>query len=200
MRCIQRQCVLPARKFLGRSLGQTLNYPGWFPVIVADKSDNLAIIYDDVTVTMGAALTKTAVLGTGSKIDSARENGFRVLRTDYWVDFAGKTSGEGPIMVGASVAQDAPTVAQTINTDPQDSSDYGGNAQTKRPVWLLELLEQGETGGPSGRNLKGSFKPRWSAPEGENFDWWAYNMDTATLTTGLLVRIFAKHYGVWLRD
>ena len=47
-------------------------------------SDNImaGIVWDDITLTLGTLGNKTAT-GTNSKIDAARLQGFRVLRTEW---------------------------------------------------------------------------------------------------------------------
>lgn len=163
---------------------------------MAKNSENLAIVYDDVTIALGALATKTGILGTG-KIDSSRLNGFRVMKCEYWISYEGKTSGEGPIMIGAASGLTLTNIESAIEGDPQSGIDPL-NANTKLPVWPLEMLPEGPT--VQNEIMKGSFNPRWSTPEGFNFVWWAYNCDGGALTTGTDVHIFAKFYGVWLRD
>ncbi len=43
-------------------------------------------------------------------------------------------------------------------------------------------------------------KVNWSVIEGDELVIWAYNMDSAPLTTGALLRFAAEWMGVWLRD
>lgn len=162
------------------------------------KSENLAIVYDDVTVTLGTLASKDAI-AEASKIDSTRGNGFRIMKTEYWVDFRGKTANEGPLMVGMSAIFDAAGVESAIEADPQDSSEDSNNLLAKRPIWPLALLQAAPDGNDQQVQMH-SVNPRWSVPEGENLYWWVYNMGAAGLTTGTVVHIFAKHYGVWLRD
>lgn len=122
------------------------------------------------------------------------------MKTEYWMSFISKTAGEGPFMFGFAVNADATLVEAAIEGDPQDSSSPV-NADTKFPVWPLEMISETDTEtGNSEHCHKGKFTPRWSNIEGKNAVWWVYNMDGVAATTGTLVRVFAKHYGVWLRD
>lgn len=168
---------------------------------MAKNSENLNIVYDDVTIDVGALASKDCI-ASASKIDSSRLNGFRIIKTEYWMDFEGKTAGEGPIMVGFSPLHSASEVEDTIEADPQSSAEMENNAVAKRPVFPLEMYptDGGDTNFEQQRIKKGSFNPRWSVIEGRSAFWWVYNMEGAALTTGMLVHIFAKHYGVWLRD
>ncbi len=150
-------------------------------------------------IVLGALAAKDAVDAV-SKIDASRLNGFRIMKTEYWIDYGNKTTAEGPITVGFAVHHSEGEVEEAIEADPQNSADMVLNATAKRPVWPLETIPQSGTGSPSDLVPMRSFNPRWSCIEGKNAFWWAYNRDDAALTTGGVVNIFAKHYGVWLRD
>lgn len=162
------------------------------------KDNNLAIVYDDLQLAIGALASKDCI-AIASKIDSARLNGFRVMRTEYWIDWAGKITGEGPIIFGFTVHHSAGEVELTIEADPQSSAELEGNAVAKRPVWPLEIAGIVATEGPP-EGQKGVFNPKWSNIEGRGAFWWAYNLDDAALQTGMVCHFFAKHFGVWLRD
>ncbi len=160
----------------------------------------LAIVYDDVTITLGTLGSKTVIHGT-SKIDSARTNGFRVMKGDYWMDYIGKTATEGPIVLGYNIGLSTAEVAEAIVDDPQSSTADKNAGETMRPVWPLELVPLTHaTIGVGVSALKGTFNPKWSVPEGQSSNWFAFNMDGGALTTGMSVRIFCKWFGVWLRD
>lgn len=180
---------------------------GWLPLLnkvtggdlIAKNTENLAIIYDDVELALGALAGKDAIAAP-SKIDASRENGFRVMKTEYWMIFYGKTTAEGPIMVGLAPNLAAASIEETIEADPQSRTDDQVTPDSKRPVFPLEIIDYTEVDMTNLQPYKGEVKIRWSIPEGNNLNWFAYNMNAAGLTTGTVVRIFAKHYGVWLRD
>lgn len=166
---------------------------------IAKNSENLDIVYDDVTITLGALAAKDAI-SSDSKIDAARLQGFRVMKTEYWIDYSGKATGEGPVMVGFSMNHTVGEVEEAFEADPGDRTSIQ-NAQAKRPVWPLKMIPAHavQLDVPD-KVLGGTFNPRWSCIEGKAAIWWAYNMDSSALTTGTVIRIFAKHFGVWLRD
>lgn len=168
---------------------------------MAKNSENLAIVYDNVTID-ASSLGATAAVAAASKIDASRGNGFRIMKTEYWVSVKG-LDDHGPIMVGFSAIFDASGVESCIESDPQDSSEDTNNFLAKRPVWPLKMFvpSQADASGnyDNVQHDKSEFNPRWSVPEGENAYWWVYNMTTA-LDAACTVNIFAKHYGVWLRD
>ncbi len=169
------------------------------------KNEKAGIVYDDVEIALSTLGSKAAILSE-SKIDSLREQGFRVLKTQYWIEFLGKADGEGPLVVGLSCGQDAAHLAGAISADPQgqfDTPEEVANEAAKRPVWPLYLIARSalKSGTAGFANFDTQeLKPQWSAREGGHFDWFVYNMDGGALTTGCTIRIFAKHFGVWLDD
>ncbi len=172
---------------------------------MASKTDQgLALLYDDIVITLGA-LGANSVAITASKIDAARENGFRVIKTQYWIDWQGKTAVEGPVIVGYAFGMDANAISATISSDPQSSNLDFVDGETKNPVFPMELIPFASTDGGGATPGQGGFTmgevvPRWSVPEGSNLNWFARNLGGAGMTTGTVVLIFAKHFGVWLRD
>ncbi len=164
------------------------------------KSDRSGIVYDNAQVTLGALANGAAAL-QASKIDSARENGFRVLKTQWWVQWRFPTASEGPVMFGLAIGVDADAVATIIQADPQSAGSNAiiDNTQTKRPLWPLAMLHAEDT---DARHLhdKGEVMPRWSVQEDQTMQWWGFNVSGSTLTTGSQLKFFAKHFGVWLRD
>lgn len=167
-------------------------------LIMANNSKNLAIVYDDVRILVSTLATKTAILGA-SKIDASREMGFRIMKTEYVVGWNNTTAGDGPLVLGFAANLNQAEIEEAIEGDPQSSVDTE-DAETIRPVWVLGML----AGSAAHGNLDGgrvhSFTPKWSIPEGSAGQWFVYNIDSASMTDGTVVSIFAKHYGVWLRD
>ncbi len=160
------------------------------------KSERSGILYDEGNVSLSTLANKVA-LTIGSKIDGSRENGFRILRTDYWITGHDFTAGEYPITVGLSFGSlSVAEIAEAFAADPQSSDKRNLIEQTMRPIFILGIL--GDTGDM--RFLTGTVKPRWSSPEGAAVKFFAYNSTGATLTTGASVRLIAKHFGVWLKD
>lgn len=172
---------------------------------MASKTDQgLALLYDDVVITLSTLGAATAVTAT-SKIDNSRENGFRVIKTQYWVDWFGKTAVEGPLMVGIAFGVNASEIAETISDDPQSRLKDFNDAETRRPVFPLVMIPTASTDAGGVTPSQGAFPMseitlRWSAPEGSSVLWFAFNAGGGALTTGAGVAIFAKHFGVWLND
>ncbi len=167
---------------------------------MAGFSDNpmAGIIYDDTTINLSTLPAGTAII-LPSKIDASREQGFRILRTEWHIAYDGITIGEGPVVFGFSCNVAATEIEACIEADPQDSADRVGNTQSSQPVW--PLVYQARSEGENGiEPLNGMLKPRWTVPEGEQANWFAYNRSSSALTTGGVFFVFAKHFGVWLND
>lgn len=126
------------------------------------------------------------------------------MKTEYWISAEAKVVAEGPIMVGVAARCDnAAEIEECIEADPQIRGADPEEVQAKRPVWPLEMFGAEEGHGTNESGLvakKGTVNLRWSCPEGTGLLWWAYNAGAGALTTGCVVVVFAKHYGVWLRD
>lgn len=163
----------------------------------------LAILHDQVTITVGA-LAALDLISQTSKIDSSRTRGFRVMRYEYGIVYRGKTASEGPLLVGDAFNPSATAdMEECLEADPQDDfSSDGSVAQNiaNRPVQELGLIAYNET---AGKLFDGGFrvrKPTWSCPEGGTLQFWVYNLGGSQLTTGTVVTIVIKAYGVWLND
>lgn len=162
----------------------------------------LAILYDNLVITVGALGFGASVV-VSSKIDSAREQGFRITRTEWFISVLGATTGDQPVQVGYAFGCTAADIDDTMGSDPQgtfNAANVQSNADAKRPVFPMAIfpgLADSVIGAAS--VMKGVTIPTWSAPEGGFLNWYAFAANGG-LTTGRLVNIHAKHFGVWLRD
>ncbi len=158
--------------------------------------------YDETAFVTIGALTALDVVTGVSKIDSARENGFRISKAKIYAALDGKTADEGPLMFGIAANMSAAQIEAAMETNPQNSTENNdiGDGQA---IWPLAIIGKGSTGAategqlpPEGMELK----MNWSIIEGEALVFWVYNMSGSTVTTGGVVHIFAQYFGVWLRD
>ncbi len=164
------------------------------------KSDRAQILWDNLEITIGALATVTAVIQT-SRIDTAKENGFRILKTIYYAFWRGFTAGEGPIIWGYTAGMSAGNVALAIQADPAGAGPevLTGRLQANFPVFPLGLMSA-EDAAQLMVTGEGTHNMKWSIPEGSALNWWVFNPSGSTLTTGGTLKIVAKHFGVWLRD
>ncbi len=160
----------------------------------------LAILCDSISITLGTLASVTAVT-TVSKIDTSRLQGFRVTKTEWFINRRGATSGDDPVVVGYAFGLTSTQISESLTRDPQSGSVNAGdvilNEETMRPIFPMASFQA------SANNINtkdGVTKPGWSAPEGGFLNWYAFNFGGGALTTGGTISIHAKHYGVWLRD
>lgn len=99
----------------------------------------LAFLYEDLKITLGTLGADTTILGP-SRIDAARENGFRIMKTQYWTDLEGKTVGEGPFVFGFSIGLSTGQVAAAIAANPQSETSDRNSGDTKLLIWPLMLI------------------------------------------------------------
>lgn len=166
------------------------------------KSGNLDIVWDFVEMSLGAVAALAAV-NIGTKIDAARDQGFRVMKAKTAVCWDLKTTGDGPIILGFSANQTNLGVEECLEADPQNpNTDGGGQDQFRanRACWPIAMVNVTET---NGRLANGAFVDipiKWSMPEHGNFDTFAYNNGSGAMTAGMLITFATKLFGVWLRD
>ncbi len=157
-----------------------------------------AIQWDELEDPTGALAAGSAGV-INSRIDSGRLNGFRVLRTEYFLRVKGLSVNEGPLLVGLAHDLSAAEIQEALGADPQRSNDTTLSPRAMRPVWPLALFENDSVGNQK-MIAQGVVKINWSIPEGTNLVWWQMNRDTDALQSGGTLNITAKHFGVWLRD
>ncbi len=167
---------------------------------MAKFSDNslASIVWDNTELTLGTLGSQTAI-STTSRIDAGRLQGFRVLRTEYFVIMRGATVGDDPVVFGLCHDLSNAEIAETFGADPQRPGDPGLEEMAMRPVWVLGSLAANNDG--DGRVvLDGVKKLGWSIQEGTPLKWFAFNHGPGALSTGGEINILAKHFGVWLKD
>ncbi len=157
--------------------------------------------YDDVLLVVGA-LQAGAVAAQATKMDAAREQGFRMQKLKAAMSFNGKTSDEGPIVVGlCSTDLSTTEIAEVFASDPQKPDDVPASEQVMRevfPIWHIAFAVNApqESTTPY-RNVAYPWK---ETREGDGLKWFAINLGPAILTTGTLVQISSVCIGEWLLD
>ncbi len=143
---------------------------------------------------VGALVALDVTNSTAMDLSGADVDMYRVLKADVFVSWTGHTSGQGPILIGLSdKALTAAQVEEALEALPHDRTDIVAHEQALRPVWPLCIVGH-ETQGLVNNGMAIEWKPRWTFTAGINT--WAYNLDTATLTSGTLVTTFGKAFGV----
>ncbi len=147
------------------------------------------------TLASGAALKAAATAGIVED--------FRILKTEYVAFVDGAVTDGEPFLIG--IADNGLTVTEIqecLNTgDPSNPSDFPEAENAMRPVWVTDgYIGHVGTAELTGRQkLQGEIKLRWTFNDAvSGWTWFAFNIGGATMTTGVVVRIYAKHFGVWV--
>lgn len=156
-----------------------------------------AVYHERVVLTLGTLASLDALAVTGLQ-DGSRSQGFRYLKSEYIIGVAGMTTDDGPVVVGVGgPGLSTAEIEEAIEADPQSSHDAPAGEQAMRPVWKIGAAV-GD--GMLNNGLPIIVNQRWSYPEDATMAFFAYNSSGAALTTGTVITMMIKHYGVWLRD
>lgn len=157
------------------------------------------ILRENCAIALSTLADATAIKATSGGLAGNMQEDFRIIKSEIFVYVEGHTVGEGLITIGLadnelSVAE----IAECLDVNgPVDRNDHLNAERVMRPVF--EVCQIGETTMEipnEGLPLEKTF--RWTFPAAEGWCWFAYNDSGAALTTGTIVRIRVKHYGVWL--
>ncbi len=164
---------------------------------------NKAVTLGVTLITVGALGSLAAITGS-SKIDASRLQGSRVVKIRAHMEFLAKTSGEGPWVVGYNIDTTTQETADALNADPQHRSDPSGLAQQNKvvPIWVipfsatasLTTLESHEM------EMHDIYLPYKDVIEGSQLNWFVFNLEAATQTSGAAVRITHVIVEEWRAD
>ncbi len=169
------------------------------------KDGKGVIIRESVTITLGALGAGSIILSTaGNRISGNLGEDFRIIKTEYVLASANRTSDEGTVHIGIANGElTAAEVGEAISPGgPTDRNDRLNQERAERAVWLLGTLgpstDISTGGGSPGFVLPYEKTLRWTFSNPEAWDWFALNVGPAALTAGTIVDIRAKHFGVWV--
>ncbi len=146
--------------------------------------------YGHDTIAVGALAT-LSVATAALNIDGNRLQGVRLKQFKYAPSISAKTNTEGPLIIGLSVGLSAAEIAEALLADPQGIMDEPAGERGNRRVFPLFTVGRNQNAsGDAGTQINAYRNVRFpwkEIPEGVNMFWFAMNLDTSTLTTGMLV-------------
>lgn len=142
-------------------------------------------------------LASKDLVGQVGDYNAVLQDDFRLMKSEFYISVDAFTSNEGPIIVGIADGQltDA-EIEECIEARPNDRNHNVAHEQSQRPVWPLCILDYQSVGAKCSWQDEKTLK--WTFSDTEAWKYWVYNPSGAALSTGGVVRIFAKHYGVWV--
>ncbi len=167
------------------------------------KDGKGVIIRDHDTLTLGALATLAAIKQANPL---AITEDFRMLKVEGFISLRGATQvdTDGPIIVG--IANDNLSVGEIaeamVASGPLGPSDRVRTERAERavfPMWEIDFLPQPSTG-ENGARVKPitEGKIRWTFESGIGWTFFAFNMGSSALTTGGILDLLHKFYGVWV--
>ncbi len=133
-------------------------------------------------------------------------DGFRMLKSNLFLDVAGLTAGEGQgLKLGLASSNLSPTeIKEALEVNgPIFRGQRTEKEQARRPVWLvagLRNLDPSATQASFVSENGGTMivvKPQWTFPKGSPYVWFIYNRGGA-LTSGAVCSLSGTHFGVWV--
>ncbi len=159
------------------------------------------IIRERTTITLGTLGANTAL-----KQDSplAILEDFRMIKSEIFASLDGATSveGDGQIIIG--IANDeltAAEIAECLTVDgPLNRNDRVAEEQVMRAVFPLFAIPFKTLASQQGIHDNRPFEDtiRWTFSNPEGWTLFAFNMGSSALTTGGVIQLVNKYYGVWV--
>lgn len=151
------------------------------------------------SITLGA-LASGAAVKQGTPL--AIEEDFRMLKYDVWLQIEGTIQSDEGWLIGIADNELSVTeIAEAIVVDgPLDRNDRLKEEQATRPVFVLGSMPQVGQGNHNvghWAHIEGTL--RWSFSDAEGFTLFAFNASGVPLTTGAVIKVIAKYYGVWIQ-
>lgn len=134
--------------------------------------------------------------------NSSLKSGGGVVVTDHFRLI--KTTGVAMYGIGSEIFDEAVVlgiadndlstteIEECMESTQLDPSDLNQGEESLRPVWLLGIMRPGQA-------LAWEETIRWTFHEDVGYTYFVYNLTTGALTTGGVVDILFKNYGVWVK-
>ncbi len=156
-------------------------------------------------IALSALTAKTAIV-IDSLVDANTQQGHTLQRFRLYWEMKGKTAYQGPIVLGISSGMSIANLAEALQADPQllgSPESEEGN----RKVYPLYVIGDAATavGNPASQianhlKMRNEPAPSWKTVEGQALEIFAWNADTADLTTGTLITVIWSIVIKWEMD
>ena len=159
------------------------------------KDGKGAILYDQVTINPGTLAAHDVIAGNSTYVGI--EQDFRILKSEFYMDFAPQAVGDNVLVGIAGGNLSAAAIESAIEARPLEANSLLME-ESMRAVWPLVNFGENSTG--SGR-LVANFEKnlRWTFRQDDGWVYWVFNTDdSAALTDASEISIFAKHFGLWV--
>ncbi len=154
---------------------------------------------------LGALAANTAI--EVLPVLTSNRQGAKISKCKFHAEMKGKTANQGPILVGLSAGVSIAEVAEALLASPVQFEDPGASEQANRKMYPVFVIGDAATGmgNPASQILnhlmyKHTGVPSWLINEDETFRWWAFNTDSAPLTSGTLISVECVTVYQWERD
>ncbi len=172
-------------------------------------SGRTQLIVDNSLVLNLGTLGSKAAIQLNTKIDGSRRQGCKISKVKASFNWKAKTNDEGPILVGLAANLSQTEVAEMLTADPQQYEDPGASEEGNRrvfPIWVIPKkgADQWQSTFANqdalGYRMADVGLPSWTLNEDEALTWWAFNADSAALTTGTRLEFTDIIVTTWERD
>ncbi len=167
------------------------------------KDGKGVIITDSDLITLSTLTTNTVLKQTAPLQFTDR---FRLIKLEAMATAVGATAGEGPILIGiASNSLTAAEIASAISANGPLSKQAGAEHNNAEfPVWTLGLfrnlagtLQLVEGTGMEPGRMEKTIRWTFGVDSSPGYTWWAQNRSGSNMTTGMVITIESKMFGVW---
>lgn len=168
------------------------------------KDGKGVIIRESREQALGILADKTVIF-IGTKL--ATLDDFRMLKTEVNAFLDGGTAGDvGGLLIGLADGDlsTSEIAAGMVVNAPLGPNDVVGGNVAMRPSWIIGALvadgsgTQGHFRG-EGNSPNIKFNPRWTFAQTKAWNFFIYNNTGHALTTGAVVELLTKDFGVWVR-
>ncbi len=165
------------------------------------KDGKGVIIHETNIITLGTLADGAAVIADVDAIILTED--FRSLKTEFFIGTNESiAAGDGPIYIGIADGElTAPEIAEQLaQNGPLGRNDNLRTERGMRPIWVLDVFGPGQQNGTGDKAFHGMAKKnlRWTFSNPAGWNWFAFNQSGGALVTGTVIRLRAKHFGVWV--